>query len=383
MVRLALEDENLRLACRLLSSLEKLLPKNLTSELTFDDIMVRLREEKEKAQAELDKYELDKYRDYLKRKGLKEEDLTEIEVEINCCGLQREGVAERIKSLLGDKVLPDELNNIAKNFTEAIHVESKLRAIDWRLEELDDAQRRYGNKLKEVFNEIAGLTLIRKTSGEEFKQFLDFIERDHDPSYLPLGHFINLLNLEPVNPLEVIRCLDSLVKGKYFDVYQIYSYSNYKFVATFAFLYVHLTKRGFDGVEMLNEIGTYRWEKFKESLPIELLAYFIIPLALSKPTNMKSGLALARMFLEQKRHGEAAYLEDICRGLQSIEKYGTDEQVNRIISYAYFYGDLDAIIKLGALAKDEGSLEKAINRLRGHEHLSASRNISRVKRRKQ
>jgi len=376
MVRLVLKDENLRLAYGLLSSLKRLLPVNLTHELAFDDIMVRLREEKEKAQAELDKY-----RDYLKSIGFDEEDLIKIEIEIELCGLQREGVVERIKSLLGDKVLPDELNNIAKNLTEAIRVESRLRKIDWRLEELDGSQR-YGriDKLKEVFNEIAGLTLIREMSGEEFKQFLDFIERDHDPSHLPLGHIINLLNLEPVSPLEVIRCLDSLVKGKYFDVHQIYS--DYSFAATFAFLYVHLTKRGFDGVEMLNEVGTYRWEKFKGSLPIELLAYFIIPLALSKPTNMKSGLALARLFLDQGRHGGTEYLEDICRGLQNIEKYGTDEQVNRIISYVYFYGDLDVIIKLGALAKVEGSLEKAINRLRGHEHLSASRNTSRVKRRK-
>jgi hypothetical protein len=115
-------------------------------------------------------------------------------------------------------------------------------------------------------------------------------------------------------------------------------------------------------------------------MPEELLVYFIIPLSFRGLINMKMGLTVARLLTELGRQGEMEYVEDICRSLQNIEKYGSDELVNRIISYSYFYGDLDAIIKLGELAKVNRSLEKALDQLRGQKRIPAPRNTSRVQR---
>ena len=79
---------------------------------------------------------------------------------------------------------------------------------------------------------------------------------------------------------------------------------------------------------------------------------------------MRLALGLAKSFISERGRSGATHLEDICRGLLNIQKYGTDEQVKRILLYAYFYGDLDIIIKLGNLAEAEGSLKKALNLLR-------------------
>jgi hypothetical protein len=146
------------------------------------------------------------------------------------------------------------------------------------------------------------------------------------------------------------------------------------------FLFAHVTKSGLNGKEILNEIGLYRWNKYRNSMPEELLVYFIIPLSFRRLTNMKMGLTVARLLTELRRQGEMEYVEDICRSLQNIEKYGSDELVNRIISFSYFYGDLDAMIKLGELAKVNRSLEKALDQLKGQKRISASRNTSRTQR---
>jgi len=233
--------------------------------------------------------------------------------------------------------------------------------------------------ISEAFNELTGMTLIREMRHryKVLSEFFNLLERDHEPADLPMGRLINLLDLKPVKTPEIVRYIESLVREGYLDVYQI-DFS--KSFAVFMFLFAHVTKSGLNGKEILNEIGLYRWNKHRNSMPEELLVYFIIPLSFRRLTNMKTGLIVARLLTELRRQGEMEYVEDICRSLQNIEKYGSDELVNRIISYSCFYGDLDAIIKLGELAKVNRSLEKALDQLRGQKRIPAPRNTSRAQR---
>jgi hypothetical protein len=202
----------------------------------------------------------------------------------------------------------------------------------------------------------------------EFKEFINWMEKPLDPSQLPLYHFIILLRLDPVKMIDIVRCLDFLVKHDYREFYKITSIlSNiqlWRKFAMFLFLFTHIIKRGFYANEVINEIGHYRWKELEGPISIELLRYFIILLSLRKITNMRLALGLARSFIGERGYSETIHLEDFCRGLLNIQKYGTDKQVKRILSYAYFYGDLDIIIKLGNLAEAEGSLKKALNLLR-------------------
>ena len=326
MVRLATRDENFGLAYALFLTRELLFKQ----ELTFDDLVNRLKEEEEKVQTELIKLYLNE-------------------------NLNR----------LGD-------------------VRPELRKIKDLPKKLDDVEKAgAAGKVKEVFDEIANMTIFRifpfnPNFLEIFNGFVGLLEKENTSSLAPL---MNLLNLEPINTLEIIRCLDSLVKDKYLDIKQMLHLMGSSYVfATFMFLFVHAAKRGLEGREVLNELGLYHWDELRKSLREELLVYFIIPLSFSKPRNMEMGLTVAKLLTNLGRHHDMKYVEEICRGLQNMEKYGPDELVNRMISYAYFYGDSDAIIKLGELAKVNRSLEKALHRLTGQKHMPVSRSTLRAQR---
>jgi hypothetical protein len=373
MVRLAIKDEDFRLAFELLYSFEQLFPNYLelsTGKATIHDIISKINIEKEKEQSKLDEK-----LGYLKSKGI-EIELSDVLVFLMGETKNPEIIKQSIKETYKDSVRLDALDNedVWNVLNDAYKSRQKLSLLNHVSEQVV----RIGG-ISEAFNELTGMTLIREMRHryKVLSDFFNLLERDHEPADLPMGRLINLLDLKPVKTPEIVRYIESLVREGYLDVYQI-DFS--KSFAVFMFLFAHVTKSGLNGKEILNEIGLYRWNKHRNSMPEELLVYFIIPLSFRRLTNMKMGLTVARLLTELRRQGEMEYVEDICRSLQNIEKYGSDELVNRIISFSYFYGDLDAIIKLGELAKVNRSLEKALDQLKGQKRISASRNTSRTQR---
>jgi hypothetical protein len=373
MVRLAIKDEDFRLAFELLYSFEQLFPNYLelsTGKATIHDIISKINIEKEKEQSKLDEK-----LGYLKSKGI-EIELSNVLVFLMGETKNPEIIKQSIKETYKDSVRLDALDNedVWNVLNDAYKSRQKLSLLNHVSEQVV----RIGG-ISEAFNELTGMTLIREMRHryKVLSEFFNLLERDHEPADLPMGRLINLLDLKPVKTPEIVRYIESLVREGYLDVYQI-DFS--KSFAVFMFLFAHVTKSGLNGKEILNEIGLYRWNKHRNSMPEELLVYFIIPLSFRRLTNMKMGLTVARLLTELRRQGEMEYVEDICRSLQNIEKYGSDELVNRIISYSYFYGDLDAIIKLGELAKVNRSLEKALDQLRGQKRIPAPRNTSRAQR---
>jgi hypothetical protein len=379
MVRLAIKDEDFRLAFELLYSFERLFPNSLelsTGKATIHDIISKINIEKEKEQSKLDEK-----LGYLKSKGI-EIELSDVLVFLMGETKNPEIIKQSIKETYKDSVRLDALDNedVWDVLNDAYKSQQKLSLLNHVLNKFNDAEQvvKIGG-ISEAFNELTGMTLIREMRHryKVLSEFFNLLERDHEPADLPMVRLINLLDLKPVKTPEIVRYIESLVRDGYLDVYQI-DFS--KSFAVFMFLFVHVTKSGLNGKEILNEIGLYRWNKHRNSMPEELLVYFIIPLSFRRLTNMKMGLTVARLLTELRRQGEMEYVEDICRSLQNIEKYGSDELVNRIISYSYFYGDLDAIIKLGELAKVNRSLEKALDQLRGQKRIPAPRNTSRAQR---
>lgn len=373
MVRLAIKDEDFRLAFELLYSFEQLFPNYLelsTGKATIHDIMSKINIEKEKEQSKLDEK-----LGYLKSKGI-EIELSDVLVFLMGETKNPEIIKQSIKETYKDSVRLDALDNedVWNVLNDAYKSRQKLSLLNHVSEQVVKI-----GGISEAFNELTGMTLIREMRHryKVLSEFFNLLERDHEPADLPMGRLINLLDLKPVKTPEIVRYIESLVREGYLDVYQI-DFS--KSFAVFMFLFAHVTKSGLNGKEILNEIGLYRWNKHRNSMPEELLVYFIIPLSFRRLTNMKMGLTVARLLTELRRQGEMEYVEDICRSLQNIEKYGSDELVNRIISYSYFYGDLDAIIKLGELAKVNRSLEKALDQLRGQKRIPAPRNTSRAQR---
>lgn len=373
MVRLAIKDEDFRLAFELLYSFEQLFPNYLelsTGKATIHDIMSKINIEKEKEQSKLDEK-----LGYLKSKGI-EIELSNVLVFLMGETKNPEIIKQSIKETYKDSVRLDALDNedVWNVLNDAYKSRQKLSLLNHVSEQVVKI-----GGISEAFNELTGMTLIREMRHryKVLSEFFNLLERDHEPADLPMGRLINLLDLKPVKTPEIVRYIESLVREGYLDVYQI-DFS--KSFAVFMFLFAHVTKSGLNGKEILNEIGLYRWNKHRNSMPEELLVYFIIPLSFRRLTNMKMGLTVARLLTELRRQGEMEYVEDICRSLQNIEKYGSDELVNRIISYSYFYGDLDAIIKLGELAKVNRSLEKALDQLRGQKRIPAPRNTSRAQR---
>jgi hypothetical protein len=373
MVRLAIKDEDFRLAFELLYSFEQLFPNYLelsTGKATIHDIISKIIIEKEKEQSKLDEK-----LGYLKSKGI-EIELSNVLVFLMGETKNPEIIKQSIKETYKDSVRLDALDNedVWNVLNDAYKSRQKLSLLNHVSEQVV----RIGG-ISEAFNELTGMTLIREMRHryKVLSEFFNLLERDHEPADLPMGRLINLLDLKPVKTPEIVRYIESLVREGYLDVYQI-DFS--KSFAVFMFLFAHVTKSGLNGKEILNEIGLYRWNKHRNSMPEELLVYFIIPLSFRRLTNMKMGLTVARLLTELRRQGEMEYVEDICRSLQNIEKYGSDELVNRMISYSYFYGDLDAIIKLGELAKVNRSLEKALDQLRGQKRIPAPRNTSRAQR---
>jgi hypothetical protein len=373
MVRLAIKDEDFRLAFELLYSFEQLFPNYLelsTGKATIHDIISKINIEKEKEQSKLDEK-----LGYLKSKGI-EIELSDVLVFLMGETKNPEIIKQSIKETYKDSVRLDALDNedVWNVLNDAYKSRQKLSLLNHVSEQVV----RIGG-ISEAFNELTGMTLIREMRHryKVLSEFFNLLERDHEPADLPMGRLINLLDLKPVKTPEIVRYIESLVREGYLDVYQI-DFS--KSFAVFMFLFAHVTKSGLNGKEILNEIGLYRWNKYRNSMPEELLVYFIIPLSFRGLINMKMGLTVARLLTELRRQGEMEYVEDICRSLQNIEKYGSDELVNRIISYSCFYGDLDAIIKLGELAKVNRSLEKALDQLRGQKRIPAPRNTSRAQR---
>jgi hypothetical protein len=383
MVQLLLKDKYFHLTFDLLFTLKILFQTELNKKLTFNDVVRKVDKEWKNILSELKQHF-----DYLEGKGLTEEEVNKLFGHIlsqvrwyNVSNPRVERLKDDVKKIIGDKV--EHEDDIVKNIAMLLPTYSKFYRIEefnidpgLLLENIDEVAK-VGkiSYVKKIFNVLANLRLIKVLSPEDMRklrEFINWMEKLLAPSELPLYHIISLLRLEPVSPIDVIKCLDLLVR--YINYYDYYTgictctsiFSNYQHRPTFAmflFLITHIIKRGFDGDGVINEIGYYRWKELGP-LSTELLGYFIILLSLKRITSMRLALGLARSFISERERNKTTHLEDFCRGLLNIQRYGTDGQVKRILSYAYFYGDLNIIIKLGNLAEAEGSLKKALNLLR-------------------
>jgi hypothetical protein len=384
MVQLLLRDENFHQTCELLySHFRDLLRGNLTQKFTLDSAIRKIREKEKKSLIELRKNF-----DLLREKGLTEESLLQVLEElrkfsillgenevneilknkVNEYIIENLGEENKLKHEVGD-IIKDVLNTLSV-YSSYIYYKNEIESLTKKINEFKKAGKI--RDVKKIFNNLVNLKFFRQIldyfNSIEFMHFIYWMEESQDPSRLIIYDLINLLGLNPINTMDLIKCLDFLIKNNYLDMDHVIRYyrdsKKQNFFLVLMFLITHLNRRGLNLGEAINEIGFYRWKELLESLSIELLGCFIIPLSLRRATNMRLALGLATSFIGEIRRRGATYLEDFCRGLLNIQKYCTDKQVKRILSYAYFYGDIDIIIKLGNLAEAEGSLKKALNLLR-------------------
>ncbi|MEM2292728.1 MAG: hypothetical protein QXS74_08280 [Nitrososphaeria archaeon] len=377
-MRLFNSDANFDLTLKVILSLanfSEILPK------TYVEAVDRLRSEKERIAA---KYQ--ELIDTLKEHGFSGEEIEEIikECELN---IILKAMLVKISEETAPKILEEikfkskTIKLVSKDislFEELLKTKKDLQKCEDMLREAE--RFRKTREAERVFNEIANLEICaRRYPGniEGIRKLAELLCREiNDHTLLP---FIKMLGLEYLSILDAINALDFLVSKNLVDSENFLKsvsdiYLPWSDFTVFIFLLAHIQKI-LSYEEILEEIGLHRWKenwknwkliyRGQEKEPLlNLSKMLIIPLSLGKHTYARLALALATLVIDDWEYRDNPLFEDLCRSLMNLGKYGRDEWVEKLLTYSYFYGDIDAIIKVGKLTGDKKSMEKALNELK-------------------
>lgn len=386
-------DANLELVLDIILNLRNLRYFSRSLPETYAKAVNSIRNERERIAAEC--YE---YFTRLKSYGLSKEEIEEvgeiigenIKNEEHSFGLEylemiklKMKAREQLEKIHGESLLKEELKSgiikLEKIGAEGITLLLKLLKAE---KELQTCENILG-KVKEI--ELLGriedieriFSEFAKRNSEIVENLIKYLCQEIDDHILlPL---IKMLNLECLSVYDAMEALDFLVNRNIIDHELLATLSyNKEFqqdFTVFIFLLTHAL-RIFSYEELLGEVGSHTWkeslkrfsrDKERESL-LTLSKVLLIPLSLGNLTYARLAMALATLVANNKIHrrymDELTLFESLCRSLMNIGRYGEDELIDKLLTYSYFYGDLDAIIKIGELTGIKKSLKKALEGLK-------------------
>lgn len=346
----------------------------------YVDAIRRLKEEKERMTSE--------YRELvsaLKSYGFSEDEIEEIYgeciIEMLIVGKGEGTPLDSLKNKLKSKDIKLDEKSISLLFNKILETRIKLSSYEGTLKEIEGIE--LSGKAKEVesiFNELVSLKILT----ERHDKLIEMVNRlakllcreVSDHSLLPL---IESLKLEEASILDALRALDFLVNEglvNYDDLRSKLvrdSYSPWSSDFTvFMFLLAHVQKI-LSYEELLEGINYHMWRESwntfyrgKEEEPLlSLSKILIIPLSLGSRVHARLALALANLVYKDRSYWhDLGLFEELCKSLMRIRRYGDDTLISKLLTYSYFYGDLEAIVVIGGLANAKKSLKEALKELR-------------------